>query len=178
MSNINVIKRQIREALMRLYGEDAFLFERNYGQGVGERCLTFRLAHYLQLQFDSYHVDCDFNSSWEIIYDEKGVPIEIMERHGKIIPNPDGSTTGRFVDIIIHRRILGGSNDFLCFEIKKWNNCSSGNIAKDYNNLEVMTSQYGYKYGFHVIIGRDRENARWSIFHGGQKIADNELVFV
>ncbi len=146
----------IKGCLLRLYTEDEELFKRNNGQGISERCMVFRLAHYLQLAFPDYLVDCDFNSS----SDECG-----QLRHGKEIPNPDGTSTKRFVDIIVHSRERNGwLSDFICFEIKKWNNCSPKEMLKDRNNLKILTSVYGYKYGFHLIFGRTLQNAKWMIF--------------
>jgi len=121
-------------------------------------------------------VDCDFNSSWERTYAEEGILGETRERSGKSIRNPDGSETKRFIDIIIHQRNLIQGNDFICLEIKKWNN--SAGIEKDINNLKRLTSDYGYRYGFHLILGKTRNKTRWSIFQDGQKITDNERVFM
>ena len=64
----------------------------------------------------------------------------------------DGSVKYRFVDIIIHKRDSDPQNDLICFEIKKWNNYDAEEIEKDKNNLNVLTSQFGYNYGFQMTI--------------------------
>lgn len=142
------IKKRIVKALDRLYREDECLFSRNNGKGLAERCIVFRFAHYLQNGFDDYFVDCDFNSSF---YGQE-------QLSGKTIRNSDGSTTSRFIDIIIHKRDFncgsGIANDLVCFEIKKWNNKKRNSVEKDKNNLRVLTSEYGYKYGFFIILGK------------------------
>lgn len=145
---------QIREilidCLVRLYEDDVDLFTRNSGRGLAERCIVFRLAHYLQREItlrnnlNEYLVDCDFNSSFA----------GNQQQDGKEIVNPDGTTTKRFVDIIVHRRAEDANSDFVCFEIKKWNNKTQEAMGKDRNNLRVLTTVYGYDYGFHIILGK------------------------
>lgn len=156
----------VKECLQKLYVNDHALFDRNDGQGVGERCLVFRFAYYLQGAFSDYFVDCDFNSS----SDECG-----QLRDGKQIRNPDGTSTNRFVDVIIHER--GGNgwlSDFICFEIKKWNNGDRVSAKKDKNNLRELTSKYGYKYGFYLIFGKEMQKTTWMIYQRDQ--APSELV--
>ncbi len=158
--NLDQIEEKVRLCLRRLYSEDAALFERNGGKGVCERCLVFRLAMYLQEAFREFFVDCDYNSAVE----------NGRDLHGKPIPDRDGTTTKRFVDIIVHRRSPVGQSDFVCFEVKKWNSKRPNEMAKDQNNLRVLTSQYGYQYGFHLILGRTLQETRWTLFERGEVI--------
>lgn len=170
------IKEIIKGCLGRLYEDDEFLFRRNNGKGVCERSLVFRFAHYLQNEVADFFVDCDFNSSFEHYIDRQG-NFTGRERNGKPIPNVDGTVTKRFVDIIVHRRDYNTHNDFICFEIKKWNNNSASEREKDLNNLRVLTSEYGYRFGFHLVLGKRRKNIRWTIFRNGQPIINNQRVF-
>lgn len=146
----------IKHCIRQLYFIDHELFTRNSGQGLSERCLVFRLAHYLQNIFDNiYFVDCDFNSS----------SADGRLRDGKQIMNPDGTITRRFVDIIVHKRLTDGrDSDFICIEIKKWNNLGLVGIRKDENNLRVLTSIYGYRFGFHIFLGETMRDTKWTIF--------------
>lgn len=146
MAEIETIRETINDCIGKLYDIDKDLFKKNEGRGVCERCLVFRFAHYLQEEFNGYFVDCDYNSSFA-----RG-----QSRNGKPIINEDGSETKRFVDIIIHKRSAEES-DYICFEIKKWNNRSEYAVQKDENNLKHLTSSYGYKYGFHVTFGKTKE---------------------
>ena len=165
-SSLGDILSVIKHCLDKLYTQDDCLFERNDGKGISERCLVFRFAHYLQnviLDLDLF-VDCDFNSSFD--------------KSGKPIKNPDGTYTRRFVDIIVHKRDNKPCNNFLCFEIKKWNNYKNRN--KDRNNLDKLTTSdiYKYKYGFHIILGETKEKCKWLIFQSDSSPSDEyESIF-
>lgn len=159
--NLQEIKDKINICLQRLYRDDVILFERNQGKGLCERCIVFRFALYLQEMFPDYFVDCDFNSS----------SINGNAVSAKPITNIGGrTTTNRFVDIIIHSRSFGRKNDFICFEVKKWNNYDKKAVEKDKNNLKVLTSEYGYEYGFYLILAKTREKTRGVIFQNGRPI--------
>lgn len=161
------IKDKIKKCLEKLYEKDAELFNRNDGKGLCERCLVFRFALYLQEAFRNYFVDCDFNSA-----QINGQPVS-----GKPITNSDGTATKRFVDIIVHKRTFNHNNDFICFEIKKWNNHNSKASKKDKNNLNVLTSEYGYRYGFYLILGKNIEETKWAVFQNGRIFEQMEQVF-
>lgn len=167
MMSLGEIKEKIRNCLEKLYEEDAVLFDRNNGRGLCERCLVFRFGIYLQQAFPDYFVDCDFNSS----------QINGRAESGKPITNLDGTSTKRFVDIIIHRRNFPQNNDFICFEIKKWNNNTSRTRAKDLNILRGLTSEYGYRYGFYIILGKKKRKTQWAVFQNGNIIESMEQIF-
>ena len=175
-STLNEIKELVAKCINQVYVEDRFLFSRNRGVGVCERAIVFRFAHYLQDRIPNYFVDCDFNSSFEGYIDQGGNIIG-QERPGKPIENENGTITKRFIDIIVHKRDYQTRNDLICFEIKKWNNRNSIEIRKDKNNLRVLTSQYGYIYGFHISFHREREKTTWEIFENGSSIEQKSLVF-
>lgn len=181
-STIDDIKDLVRECLMELYDKDDSILRRNRGKGICERSIVFRFAHYLQNCIDNenngddnkYWVDCDFNSSFENDFDNvRGA--WGREREGKPLENEDGSTTKRFVDIIVHRRDFQRQNDLICFEIKKWNYTKADDIKKDRNNLRVLTSQYEYLYGFHIIIHPNWRDTEWTIFYDGRPISEEKI---
>jgi hypothetical protein len=120
---------------------------------------------------NEFFVDCDFNSSFYRETDSEGNP-RFVERSGKPIGN-----TKRYIDIIIHKRDFDTINDFLCFEIKKWNNKNLREFRKDQNNLRVLTSEYGYRYGFHITIDRERNSSKWTIYENGQPIENQVRIF-
>lgn len=175
-SSLDEIKNVLKECLNQLYNSDSFILEKNSGRGVCERSIVFRFAHYLQNGISNYFVDCDFNSSFIGYYDNNGELIA-TEREGKPIQNEDGTITKRFVDIIVHKRDYVPQNDFLCFEIKKWNNTNREYLMKDRNNLRILTSQYGYTFGFHIIIHKIKDETKWTIFQNGRSIEENVAVF-
>jgi len=162
------ITNKIKQCLEKLYQNDSILFERNKGKGLCERCIVFRFALYLQEVFPDDIVDCDFNSALVNGQDIRGKPIR----------NSNGKTsTDRFVDIIVHKRTAEANTDFICFEIKKWNNYDKKATAKDKNNLSILTSEYGYQYGFYLIFGRNKKATKWSIFQNGKQLNDEEVIF-
>ncbi len=131
---------------------------------------------YLQNRIDDYYVDCDFNSSFATATFSNGQSI-IRERPGKPIINLDGTTTRRFVDIIVHKRNNDTNNDFIAFEFKKWNNIARDKVEKDLNNLGVLTTQYRYHLGFYIILGKRKELTKWTIIENGIPITDNQRIF-
>lgn len=182
-TNLTQINEKIKRALNRLYEEDELLFELNDGKGASERCIVFRFAMYLQEDFRNYFVDCDFNASCTYHLQEDGTYVR-TKNHGKPIRNEDGSLTDRFPDIIVHERNFPEIynpleneqlNDFICFEIKKSTNYVGRD--KDLNNLRQLTSSYGYLYGFHIILHKNREKVKWTIFENGNIIVEKNLVF-
>jgi len=175
-SSLDGIKALVKRCLNNLYTTDGFILTRNKGKGVCERSIVFRFAHYLQNRIPNYFVDCDFNSSFQDVIDPQG-NILAQERQGKPIPSEDGTVTKRFVDIIVHKRDYNTRNDLICFEIKKWNNTNKNDINKDRNNLRVLTSQYGYIYGFHISIHKQKAKTKWTIFRNGNPIEEKVLVF-
>ena len=171
------IQSLVKSCINKMYADDAFLFLRNNKRGVCERSLVFRLAYYLQsIIGDEFYVDCDFNSSFETETISDGTTVH-RERSGKPILNADGTVTKRYVDIIVHRRDYNTDNDFICFEIKKWNNDSPKKRKKDLNNLKVLTTLYGYRLGFFIVLGRKRDNTKWRIFSNGLQDGENQIVF-
>ena len=159
----------IKVCLDELYSKEKFLFENN----LCERCLVFRLAHHLQIIFnkeysaEGYFVDCDYNSS--CYYDEGGG--EPKRSSGKPIPNQiSGKTKKRFIDIIVHKRESANDSNLICFELKKWNNCRAEGMKKDENNLAVLTSQYGYSFGFYLIFGKSEKDLKLYVFKGSKKL--------
>ena len=196
-SPLDEIKNFVKICLNELYSKDAPLFQRNRQKGVYkgvcERCLVFRFAHYMQNSIQDYHVDCDFNSSFEEYHDSKGNIIrkeqsgklienengigEPHDRPGKPIENEDGTKTGRFIDIIVHKRDSNPQNNFICFEIKKWNNYNKKQIEKDKNNLRRLTSSRGYLLGFYLSLHRNKEKTKWTIYCNGAPIIEDTFVF-
>lgn len=173
-SSLPDIKSVIQSCISLLYSEsERELFERNNGKGLCERAIVFRFAYYLQKTIENFYVDCDFNSSYPENGNNRSQP-----QPGKPIRNENGTKTGRFVDIIIHKRGNFENNEpntsnFLCLEIKKWNNHNKKQIEKDKNNLKALTTTYGYRYGFYLSIHKIKKKTKWTIYKDG-RIEENE----
>ena len=184
---MNPLDAYIKPALETLYSKDELLFSGN----LSERCIVFRFAHYLQNVLNStedgsrYFVDCDYNSS--VIYNEETG--EYIRVQGKKIQDlltnrnegvvEEMKSTGRFVDIIVHKRSHNKDkdewSDFFCIELKKWNNITAVGVAKDCNNLEQLTSYFGYEFGYRVILGEKKEDTEVQIFTEGQGVVLNKV---
>ncbi len=188
MNNNNIsfeqIKELVRTCIIDLYNEPGELFKKNKGRGISERCLVFRFAHnlqnkLLQNQLSDYFVDCDFNSSFERHSDPKTGRRKIKWLSGKAISH-NGVSKKRFIDIIVHKRNENPSDDFICFEVKKWNNTSETSREKDFNNLRVLTTQgpegYQYIYGFFLLLGKKLSDTRWRIYKEGEVILDGFVI--
>jgi hypothetical protein len=152
-NELTQIKKVIDKCLDKLYLNDENLFKHN----LCERCIVFRFAHYLQEEFSDYFIDCDYNSS--IINGER--------RDGKRILNKR-----KFIDIIVHER-KNYNSDFICFEIKKWNNCTKKSVEKDQENLIILTDEYGYKFGFHIVFGKIKDETKIMIFENGNLLKNS-----
>jgi hypothetical protein len=162
----------IKSSLDFLYVNEKVLFDND----LCERCLVFRFANYLQIKFnneyrnDKIFVDCDYNSS--CYFDESSKRWE--RRSGKpIFDQRTGKIKKRFIDIIVHKRESNDESDLICFEVKKWNNCTVEGVKKDQNNLIVLTSHYSYLFGFHLILGKIKEEVRLNVFSQNKKIEIN-----
>jgi hypothetical protein len=83
------VSERLNLACQRLADNDAYLVR----EGVHERSVTHKLAEYLQLLFDEWHVDCEYNKDGP---DLKGV----------LVPNAhlDLEDSPVLPDIIVHRR--------------------------------------------------------------------------
>lgn len=174
-SELDTYLKYIYLCLKQLYQYEYGLFEND----LCERCITFRFAHFLQNIFDGivgndkYYVDCDYNSSF--YYDESRS--QWIKRNGKPIEDQkSGKLSKRFVDIIVHQRKYEQPSDLICFEIKKWNNCTKEGIHKDINNLEQLTSKYGYSFGFHLIFGQKIEKTKLRVVRGDQSFSINFAI--
>lgn len=162
---IDVYIDLINNILDTLYQSESILFEKD----LCERSLVFRFSYHLQKYFEPfwYYVDCDYNSSYffdEATWKRKG-------QKGKPIQDLDtGEITGRFVDIIVHKRLLPWEwqdsriSDLICFECKKWNNKTRTWMNKDINNLRVLSHNYWYDYWFHLIFWKQRDQCKIYIY--------------
>lgn len=170
--DLNFYKKIIQDIFSELYKKEYKIFENK----LCERCLVFRFAYKLQTIFekDDYFVDCDYNL-W--LYRNSNWNWE--EKNWKKILNENWTLTKRFIDIIIHKRIIpdewcsSDENDLICFEIKtiynkRW-------IDKDINNLKKLTSTYWYKFWFHIFLWNTLEKSSIHVYHDWEKKEEYSL---
>lgn len=117
----------VYESLSALLDVDGVLLSR----GVGERTLSARLAHHLQLRLPNYYVDCEFN------------------RDGSAVKRLPNATV--YPDIIVHRRTYDGRGNLLVAELKRSANALGGQSDKE--RLPRLREQFGYEHGLFVELG-------------------------
>ncbi|MBI9010948.1 MAG: hypothetical protein JEZ08_01860 [Clostridiales bacterium] len=130
---------KFKNALTKLYTEDKYLID----AFVNERSITHKLGCYLQEEYDTYNVDCEYNRN---ILDPKSITKKIymdLTESKNILP-----------DIIVHER---GTNDrnHLIVECKKNNN---RDYDQDREKLKYYTisrnDNLGYDYGIFLVLSR------------------------
>ncbi len=142
-------ERQIRDAVQRaldrLTQEDAHLFSVN----VCERCLTFRLALYLQSEFPDWRVDCEYNRDGRF-------PKQLSEvKRQRRLHDPTSRTEGDvYPDIIVHHRGPEGPN-LLAIEAKRECDLTKKEIAFDYVKLRGYRDELAYQCVAFIIFGSD-----------------------
>jgi len=130
---------------------------------INERTIAHKLAEYLQVEFNKYNVDIEYNRNLEIgeyepkyaLLVKKGFEEAYQETKSNdedIVDFMEQVTT--YPDIIIHKR-GNNENNILIIEIKKNNNKTKWEIDK--KKLEAFTREknnegYGYKLGMHLIV--------------------------
>lgn len=167
MAGKEVIADKIKDCVDALYSEDQYLFELK----VCERCLMFRLAHYLQNEFDDYFVDCEFNK----------MGFEGHKSQSKVEPTADeGKLKNMFVDIIIHKRNSRTMGNIACIELKR----TKRYMENDIERLKNMTRKggfrfegkdyiYGYDFGFFIYFPKDKNKSEIRLFENGEEITQN-----
>lgn len=150
------LKRLLECALQEFYEEEPSLF--NYVSGaVAERCMVFRIGHYMQNIMNNYSeqlfegliLDCEYN------------------RHGENVKTVDGPKKG-IPDLLIHQR-KNDDNNILCIEFKKGKPLQNDEL-EDIKKLEIFTSrsrEYKYLYGFHIHLGNS--GAEVGVYIDGEK---------
>lgn len=136
------LQSNIAKAFDSVYKNDKFLIE----NGLCERCIMFRFAHYLAELYPDYDVDCEYNK-------HKGNVKKIIE------------DKNIFPDIIIHKRGTDSEN-FAVIELKNKANTNNIERKNDETKLKALTKSnndgekdslynYGYKFGLAIEV---REN--------------------
>jgi len=122
----DVVRKRVERGLNTLLRNDIYLFE----IGVNERTLAHRLAVYLEQEFPSWNVDCEYNRNQ---YDRKYI--------GQ--PRESGENRGVYPDIIIHHR--GTSDNLLAIELKR--GYSVHGQEEDEAKLKEYVNRLGYQHG-------------------------------
>ena len=149
------IKTRVIAAICALYRHDRELLEIN----TNERSITHKLAEYLQREFPSWHVDCEYN---RLGRDTKKLAVNV----GKPSPHDTEAKTV-FPDIIVHRRKT--DNNLLIMEVKK-----AGNQDKtwDIEKLKLFTQvpEYQYQYGLFLELEQNG-HSKLELYRNGESCA-------
>lgn len=168
MSRLEVIKI-IKRLVNKLYDDDQYLFESE----VCERCLMFRLAHYLQTEFSEYFIDCEFN---KLGFNEH-------KHFDKVILNLKGNLKNMYADIIVHKRNSKIKDNFICLEIKRTKRWLDNDLVR----LGYMTRRggfvygdmryvYSYDLGVSLYLPKNKDKSEIRIFEDGKETSRINLT--
>ena len=131
------IEIRVNFSIQELFEKDLYLLAVN----ANERSITHCLANYLQLQFPSYNVDCEYNRD--------GIEPKRLG-HLDLYPNShDEDAQTVFPDIVVHRR--GTNENLLVIEVKKRSN--PANRETDILKLRGYQRELGYRFALFVEFG-------------------------
>ncbi|MCL6576225.1 hypothetical protein [Kyrpidia sp.] len=133
--DFDVVRKRVEKSLNMLIRNDIYLFEID----VHERTIAHRLAVYLEKEFSSWNIDCEYN---RIGYDPK-----------LINPGRRGERKA-YPDIIIHHR--GTSSNLLAIEMKKLSAQVDQETDKD--KLKEYIQRLHYKFGLFILLSTTRSN--------------------
>ncbi len=163
------VKRALNRAIDNLRGNEQKIIANN----VSERTITHKLAEYLQQEFPSYNVDCEYNRNFEEGENKpksitllRDSAVKFQKAISKEISNSSSSnetqallersrTIITYPDIIVHKRLSNESNK-LIVEVKKSNCNNKGALVEfDKSKLKAFTSDlngYSFDYGVFLMI--------------------------
>jgi len=97
------VKQKIIRAYRKLLRHDFYLLQ----VAANERSITHKFAEYLQREFPSYNVDCEYNRIGNDTKKLDGLLSElkkVFSESKKEVPLDDEDATTVFPDIIVHHR--------------------------------------------------------------------------
>lgn len=143
--NFKEVKSHVEKALNLLLEQDKFLLLNN----LNERTISHKLAEYLQREFSSWNVDCEYNRNFDRIK-----KIEIKRMRCQEVRKDDTDAKTVYPDIIIHHRYT--EENLLVIEVKK--NASYSDKENDGNKIGSFMDEFNYSYGLFIdLITRTEE---------------------
>ena len=159
--DFEVIKQITDTALNHLKQKDRQLLDIQ----VNERTISHKLAEYLQQEFSSLFVDCEYNR-------HDGLT-KILDVPTNSVGWDDVDSKTVFPDIVVHKRGTDEEN-LLVIEIKKSNNRVEHQF--DINKLRAFTSEpYNYKFGLFLEISVDGGNDYLKWFKTGELFSESQF---
>lgn len=137
-----MVMQKLKIAINELIDKDSFLFHAD----ANERSITHKLAEYIQLQFQNWNVDCEYNRNGH--GDTKTLDLPISH-----LTSEDAEARTVFPDIIVHQR--GTNDNLLVIEVKKSNNRLG--TSEDIKKLMAFKSQLNYQNAVSILIDIEGE---------------------
>jgi type I restriction enzyme M protein len=149
--DFRVIKNSVVRAIEKLKINDVGLLDVD----ANERSISHKLAEYLQLEFNGWNVDCEYNRK---IKDRKTLNVSYDK-----VTDCDIDAKTVFPDIIVHHRQI--DDNLLVIEVKK----SGIDTNKDEAKLKAFTSlEYAYRFGLLLVLKDSDFEMQW--FAGGKRL--------
>ncbi len=151
--NFEEVKQKVQTALKKLREQDTFLIQAN----TNERTISHKLGEYLQVEFPTMKVDCEYN--------RHGKEIKKLDVPRDNINWDDTEAKTVFPDIIVHER-NNDINNLLVIEVKK---SANKNNQFDKNKLKSFTNEpYRYSFGLLLSISMNRTNDELEWYSNGR----------
>ncbi len=149
------IYRRLKEAIDELLKRDRLLFKFD----VNERSITHKLALYLEKQFDSWDVDCEYNRVGQDEDVKKVINFEKIEECYRRRQSKSNEVRV-YPDIIVHKR--GEDRNLVVIEAKKFGD-EAGKYC-DLLKLKEYKNQLGYEFCFFIEFETKTNNPRYRVF--------------
>jgi hypothetical protein len=179
--NLEETLKNFDEALQEFVEKEKYILKNN----LSERCITHKLANYLEEKFFGFDVDCEYNRKYNLVEMANDIKRVIISEEEMIEIAKDrineNDTYSVYPDIIVHKR--ESNNNHLIIEIKKSNNKNSSDKKFDKKKLERFTDKvdndltYEYKLGIYLEIGVEEKTGNESkcYFQNGEETLKNML---
>jgi hypothetical protein len=141
--SINEVYSKVDQAIAQLLEKDFYLLQID----ANERAISHRLGLYLQLIFEDWHVDCEYNRNLD---DPKRVKQyeRFFAKNQRIWNITETDPITVFPDIIVHER--NTHNNLLVIEMKKTTSHISSDF--DYFKLRAFKYQFGYPHALFLRL--------------------------
>jgi hypothetical protein len=137
------VHNKVDQAIAQLIEKDAYLLKID----ANERAISHRLGLYLQLLFEDWNVDCEYNRDLDNPKRLKTY-MGFFDADQRVWNIAETDPITVFPDIIAHKR--GTHDNLLIIEIKKTTSKISSDF--DYFKLKEFKYQYGYKHALFLKI--------------------------
>ena len=135
------MQSDIQHAINCLLERDLVLLQND----AAERAITARLAIYIQDQFPTWNVDCEYNRTMDVT--------KRLREIGRSPCHENGASV--FPDIIVHQRMT--HHNLLVIEVKKTTNRTPDDF--DLLKLEAFRQELGYQHGLFIRFTTGEEAA-------------------